>query len=57
MALRVLLAIALALAAAGCATGGGAAPAGSSAPHARCLSEPRSGPDRPLFFLFCVQSP
>ena len=52
-----LLALSVALLA-GC--GGYAAstaPSGSRTPHARCLNESAPGADRPLFFLFCVQSP
>jgi hypothetical protein len=32
-------------------------PSGTRPPHARCLNESAPGADRPLFFLFCVQSP
>lgn len=53
-------ALLLALTLAGCAASGPTRAAGSgsvSPPHVRCLNEPGAGPDRPLFFLFCVQSP
>ena len=46
---------------AGCATAGGAsAPAPPSPPRVRCLSEgarDTASGTRPLFFLFCVESP
>lgn len=60
------LAVAAAVAA-GCATGGGGTATGEpgvfatrsgQGTHARCLADSgRSGADRPLFFLFCVQGP
>ncbi|OGL12167.1 MAG: hypothetical protein A3I17_07290 [Candidatus Rokubacteria bacterium RIFCSPLOWO2_02_FULL_72_37] len=46
---------------AACATaGGGNAPAPSSPPRVRCLSDgarDTASGTRPLFFLFCVESP
>ena len=59
MARTFLLGALLALAAAGCASGAReSSPSSSSRPaHLRCLSETAPGADRPLFFLFCVQSP
>ncbi len=51
----------IAVAAAGCSNGYTPPPSGSTVPQARCLNEPgRSGSysqDRPLFYLFCVQTP
>ena len=43
----------------GCAGGSAqsSAPTASRPPHLRCMSESSPGADRPLFFLFCVQSP
>jgi hypothetical protein len=43
---------------AGCATGSSGGPGGS--PRVRCLSDPgrdASATTRPLFFLFCMESP
>jgi hypothetical protein len=61
MARTFLLSALLALVAAGCASGSRESTASTSAPsrpaHLRCLSESAPGADRPLFFLFCVQSP
>jgi hypothetical protein len=43
---------------AGCASYSPPAPAASTPPRTRCLSNPAdSGGLRPLFFLFCVESP
>jgi hypothetical protein len=42
---------------AGCATGSSS---GSGAPRVRCLSDPArdaAATSRPLFFLFCMESP
>jgi hypothetical protein len=51
----VVLAVAFVLA--GCALGSPAS-GSRSAPRARCLSSPSATDDqRPLFFLFCVESP
>ncbi len=51
--------LALVLLLAGCAMGTGSS--GSTGPRTRCLSQPNRGesysPDRPLFFLLCVESP
>ena len=48
----------LVLIAAGCAAPTGS---GGDGPRARCLGQPGRGesysPDRPLFFLFCIESP
>ena len=57
-AARVLIAITVVLVLAGCAT----APRRSSdSPSLRCVNEPGRGQSadssRPLFFLFCAQSP
>jgi hypothetical protein len=32
-------------------------PRGAQPPRARCLSDPNEAGSRPLFFLFCVESP
>jgi hypothetical protein len=50
---RVLLALALALILAGCA---GAGPAGRAGARPRCAPGAQDE-QRPLFFLFCVESP
>ena len=51
----------LALLAAGCSPAWSPPSKGATSPSARCLNEPgRSenySQDRPLFFLFCVQTP
>jgi len=54
---RRLLIVLVVAAVAGCATGSQPAPRQSSAPRARCLSDPNESGMRPLFFLFCVESP
>ncbi|HEV8440279.1 MAG TPA: hypothetical protein VGT40_19490 [Methylomirabilota bacterium] len=55
---RRLIILALALLVVGCA---GPIGARSEVPRARCLGQPGRGEsysgDRPLFFLFCVESP
>jgi hypothetical protein len=57
---RTLIAVAAALVLAACATGT-ASRRSSEAPSLRCLNEPGRGQSadssRPLFFLFCAQSP
>jgi hypothetical protein len=41
-----------------CSTGYASPPArGSQPPRTRCLSDPNETGTRPLFFLFCVESP
>jgi hypothetical protein len=46
------------VAVAGCATAASSPPPrGSQSPRARCLSNPNETGARPLFFLFCVESP
>ena len=56
---RIAGLLALVLLVAGCATGPGSS--SSDGPRTRCLSQPGRGesysPDRPLFFLFCIESP
>ena len=42
---------------AGCAVPAASPPRGSQAPRTRCLSDPNESGSRPLFFLFCVESP
>jgi len=55
---RRLLLLVLLAAVTGCATGGVEPPPRQSrAPRTRCLSDPNEGSTRPLFFLFCVESP
>jgi hypothetical protein len=41
----------------GCASGGPPPPRGSHVPRTRCLSDPNETGARPLFFLFCVETP
>jgi hypothetical protein len=57
-AARVLIAIITAFVLAGCATAPGRS---SDSPSLRCVNEPGRGQSadssRPLFFLFCAQSP
>ena len=54
---RTLVVLAL-LALTACTTGYASPPArGSQAPRTRCLSDPNETGTRPLFFLFCVESP
>jgi hypothetical protein len=57
---RTVVALAAALALAGCATTETPRRA-SESPTVRCVDEPGRGgsvsPTRPLFFLFCAQSP
>jgi hypothetical protein len=55
--LRILLVLVVVTALAGCATGASTPPRDSRAPRARCLSDPNEGGTRPLFFLFCIESP
>jgi hypothetical protein len=56
---RRLLLLVLLAAVAGCAsTSSQPPPRQSTAPRTRCLSDPNeTGGMRPLFFLFCVESP
>ena len=56
---RLILLVVLVAALTGCASSGQSPPPRqSSAPRTRCLSDPNeSGGMRPLFFLFCVESP
>jgi hypothetical protein len=45
---------------AGCATAGSSGRSGGSAQRVRCLTDPgreATATTRPLFFLFCVESP
>jgi hypothetical protein len=54
---RTLIVLTL-LALAGCAAGSASPPSrGSQAPRTRCLSDPNETGARPLFFLFCIESP
>jgi len=56
---RRLLLLGLLAAVAGCASGSYAAPPprASTPPRTRCLSDPNETSLRPMFFLFCVESP
>jgi hypothetical protein len=56
---RALLVLALLVVLAGCASSPPPQqhPRTGSAPRARCLSDPNETSLRPLFFLFCVESP
>jgi hypothetical protein len=58
---RIAGLLALALLAAGCAAPTGSASSSTSAPRTRCLAQPGRGEsytaDRPLLFLFCIESP
>ena len=57
---RLWLVLPLLLLLAGCARAAGSSPAASSPPRVRCLSEgarDTAAGARPLFFLFCVESP
>jgi hypothetical protein len=56
---RALLVLAL-LALTGCASWSPPPqqhPRAGSSPRVRCLSNPNEGDTRPLFFLFCAESP
>jgi hypothetical protein len=56
---RALLAVALLAILAGCSTSPPAQqyPRSGTSPRARCVSNPNETDLRPLFFLFCVESP
>jgi hypothetical protein len=58
---RIAGLLALAMLAAGCAVPPGSASSSADRPRTRCLSQPGRGEsyagDRPLFFLFCIESP
>ena len=54
---RRLLLLALLAAVAGCASYSPPPPRQSQPPRTRCLSDPNETGTRPLFFLFCVESP
>ncbi len=54
---RLLVASALLATLGGCATSAPSTARQPDPPQIRCLSERDSGPSRPLFFLFCIQSP
>lgn len=53
---RLLLALAL-VAIAGCATAPEPPARQSQSPRTRCLSDPAETGTRPLFFLFCIETP
>ena len=55
---HVLVLVLLAALAGGCASPApSASPRGSSSPRVRCLSNPNEGDTRPMFFLFCAETP
>ena len=58
---RIVGLLALALLAAACAAPTGSASSSADAPRTRCLARPGRGEsyssDRPLLFLFCIESP
>jgi hypothetical protein len=54
---RLVLTLGLALAAAGCASGGPPAGRSESPPRVRCLANPGETQMRPLIFFFCAESP
>jgi len=56
--MRARLLVLLVLAAvAGCASYSSPPPRQSSAPRTRCLANPNETDTRPLFFLFCIETP
>lgn len=57
ISMRSLVAFLVLVALAGCAAPSSPPPRGSQAPRVRCLADPNEGHTRPLFFLFCVESP
>ena len=58
---RVMALIGLGLLTVGCAMPPPASSSSSYGPRSRCLAQPQRGqdysPDRPLVYLFCVESP
>lgn len=57
---RAALLILVLLVVAGCSTAGGPPPRASETPRVRCLNRPGPGEtagDRPLFYIFCIESP
>jgi hypothetical protein len=58
---RVMALLGLALLAVGCAAPSPSSSSSSYGPRSRCLAQPQRGenyaPDRPLVYLFCVESP
>jgi hypothetical protein len=58
ISMRSLVVLLALVALTGCATAPSSPPPrGSQPPRARCLADPNEGGLRPLFFLFCVESP
>jgi hypothetical protein len=55
--LRRLLALVLLAALTGCAGTYQTPPRQSQTPRVRCLNDPNDTTMRPLFFLFCIESP
>jgi len=54
---RALVLVLAAILAAGCATTNPPRPPVPESPRVRCLADPTETSTRPLFFLFCMQSP
>jgi len=56
---QLLVLVVLAALASGCASPApSASPRGSTSPRVRCLSNPNeTGDSRPMFFLFCAETP
>ncbi|HEX2439266.1 MAG TPA: hypothetical protein VHT71_13240 [Methylomirabilota bacterium] len=55
--MRLALVLVLVASSAGCSAVASPPPRGAQPPRARCLSDPNETGARPLFFLFCIESP
>jgi PBP1b-binding outer membrane lipoprotein LpoB len=55
--IRSLLLLTLAVLLTGCVSGGAPPPRDSQPPRVRCLTDPHETGSRPLFFLFCIETP
>jgi hypothetical protein len=56
--LRRILVLVLLAALAGCSVPSSPPPSrGGQSPRVRCLNNPNEGDTRPLFFLFCAETP
>ena len=56
--LQRLLVLVLLAALAGCSVPSSSPPSrGSQSPRVRCLNNPNEGDTRPMFFLFCAETP